>query len=838
MGEVYLADDLTLKRKVALKRVAPALRSDTARSNHIIKEAERASALNHPGIASIYDVFLHDGEIFLVMEYVAGVRLRDWSARSRPEQETLAIFERCAEALQAAHDQGIVHGDVKPDNVMITPGGQVKLLDFGVARRIPVTAEAATETTTGTTGWAGTPGYIAPEVLLDRLVDCRADLFSLGVMLYESLTGVHPFRGDTAAQTADRTLHEDPRPLTEIDAHFSGELAAMVEKLIAKDPDDRYASAGDFIRDIHAYRAGEPVSAPRARRKLPSAMRRWPVIAAAVVVIVFLAAGIALLRPRRPWSGTVSASSRQLVVLPFKPMDDEASSRAFADGLTEALAAKLGQIADRYPLEIVASSEVRAQKVLDAHQARAVLGATLVLEGSMQKSGSAVRVIYSIVDTKSLRQVHSGMITADASDPFAVEDRVMEQVLNSFDIELAGNDRGRMQAHGTTHAQAYEEYLRGRGYLQQYDRPESLDSAIAAFNRALAVDPKFALAYAGIGQAYLRRYNSARAPESLAAGKQACSRAVELDSSTPDGELCLGILFNAGGDYEAAASHLQKAVQIDPVRDETYRELAAAYEGLKRPADAESLLKHAIALRPQYWAGYNWLGGFYARHGRYQEAVAQFQRVVQLAPDSFRGYYNLGAVYVIQGKYSEAIVALERSIGIRPTGPALNNLGAAYFCLRRYEQAASTYQRAVEITPQLWTPFGNLAQAYAQIDGKQEQSRKAYAQALQLAQQQLAINPKNAAVLLSAGVYAAALGDAGTAEQYRKAGLKLSSGEPKIRLDSARVLALLHHDKDALAELQLAVAAGLPAAEFTIDPLWERFSVYPEYQSLAAKGRK
>jgi DNA-binding winged helix-turn-helix (wHTH) protein/TolB-like protein len=349
--------------------------------------------------------------------------------------------------------------------------------------------------------------------------------------------------------------------------------------------------AGDFTQASQAVTAHETNRTGAAKTR---PRKVWFTTAAVAIAGASLLFGLGLTwHGRREWRSTnvtpeqvvrVSAS-RQMVVLPFRPTAEDSSSRAVANGLTEALAAKLGQIADRYPLEIVSAAEARAQRVNDAQEARAVLGATLVLEGSLQESGSTMRVIYSLVDTRTLRQVHSGVITADASNPFAVQDRVIEEVLIGLDIELATQDRGRLQAHETAQPQAYDSYVRARGYLQEYDRSENLDSAIAALRRSLEVDPKFALAYAGLGQAYINRYTLTGEPKSVEDAKNACTRASELGGSSPDGEICIGMLFNATGEYEKAAQHLERAVGLDPGRDESYRELALAYEGSKRLDD-------------------------------------------------------------------------------------------------------------------------------------------------------------------------------------------------------------------------------------------------------------
>jgi eukaryotic-like serine/threonine-protein kinase len=829
MGEVFLAEDRVLKRHVAMKAIRPEHSQDPEFRHRLSKEAERASQLDDEHIARIYDIAEHDGRMFLIMEYVEGKTLRAKLREPLATEEFFSIAEQCLAGLAAAHRRGILHCDLKPENLMITAGGQLKILDFGFARRV-MTEETRDSLELSTPILGGTLAYMAPEVLLGRAPDQRADIFSVGVVLYEALSGQHPFRLDPTAATAGRILREKPGPIPGV---VPGGLEPVIGRMLAKDPENRYQSCADVLSDLRAVHSGKQPAAAKIGPRMQLPLQRIASLAMVAALVGLLAVKLGV---KTPWSSVpVAASSRQMVVLPFQPTAEDASSRAFASGLTETLTAKLGQIAERYPLEIVSAAETRAEKVNNPEQARASLGATLVLEGSLQQSGNTVRVIYSLVDTRTLRQLHSGVVTADASNPFAVQDRVIEEVLNSLDIELARQDRGRMQSHGTSQPEAYDSYLRARGYLQGYDRDEKLDNAISDLHRSLEADPNFALAYAALGQAYVYKYDLTHLPEFVGQAHDACTRAAELDGNSPDGEICLGMLFNATGEYEKAAHHLEHAVKLDAGRDESHRELALAYEGSKRLDDAESALRRAIALRPQYWAGYNWLGRFQAAHGRNDEAAEQFKRVVALAPDSFSGYSNLGAVYVTQGKYPEAIDALQRSITIRPTAPALTNLGAAYFYQGKYVEAARSYERAAQMTPKEYLIFGNLGEAYQQIEGKHEESLNNYAQALQLAEQWLEVNPKNGAARLDAAVYAAVLGQATKAEAYRKSGLSVSPSDPEARLRSAQVLAELHKDRLALEELKRALDAGLSVTEITNNPAWLRFASNPEFAAIVAR---
>jgi tetratricopeptide (TPR) repeat protein/predicted Ser/Thr protein kinase len=836
MGEVFLAEDSLLRRRVAVKAIRPEHSHDPDFLHRLHKEAERASQLNNEHIARIYDLVEDNGRLFLVMEYVEGETLRSHLRGPLPLVEWFSLAEQSLSALVAAHQHGILHCDLKPENLMITAEGVVKILDFGLSRQVQQGDSTTTtiELTSATAG--GTPGYMAPEVLLGSAPDERCDIFSMGVVLYEALYAEHPFRRapeHTAART-DQRNQSAPKNVKP-----PAGLEQVLARMMAKEPEQRYRHCSDALADIRAVQAGEkPALGSTGLGKGRLILRG--VTSLAVVALLGLVFAVSVGHAGwlqniswLPWSTEKPAEPHQmLAVLPFAPAAQDASSRAFADGLTEVLAARLA----RPPLETVPVSELRAQNVKDAKRARAVLGATLALVGSLQQSGDTVRVTFSLVDTRTHRQLNSGVITADASNPFAVQDRVIEEVLTNLNIELEKEERAKMAAHGTAQAPAYEHYLRGKGYLQAYDRMDSLDSAISEFRLSLQSDANFALAHAGLGQAYMDRYELSHQPESLEAARQACTRTLELENGgRPDGEICLGMVFNATGQYQKAAEHLEKALNLDSGREETYRQLAIAYEGMRRPADAEALLKKAVAQKPQYWAGYKALGWFYDTHGRYDEAAEQFKRVVELAPDNLDGYSNLGAVYIKQGKYAEAIDALERSIKIQPAAAALNNLGALYFFQRKYEEAAGAYERAAKMTPDDYRIFGNLGEVYGQMDGEQAESRRNYAQGLRLAEQRLGANPNDGDALLHAALYAAMLGLEAKAEKYRRSGIGISGHDPEARLNSALVLAQLHQDGRALDELDRALKVGLPASEVTDNPAWRRFAGNPRFEAVMAR---
>jgi tetratricopeptide (TPR) repeat protein/predicted Ser/Thr protein kinase len=830
MGEVYRANDTMLRRPVALKRVAPKLRDDPRQRERILKEAQRASALNSEHIAGVYDVLERQGELFLVMEYVEGTTLRRRLSRGALSlQEFPPIAVQCAEALSVAHQKGIIHRDIKPENIMLTSSAGVKILDFGLARRLPLVDEsAATASLQSQDDWAGTPAYMSPEALLQQKVDGRSDLFSLGIVFYEMLAGASPFRAEKPILTSEGILHRPARPLHEVAPAVSPELERIISKLLAKDPAQRYATAADLIVDLRALQRGEVGSPPLPRRRL----LHWAGSTAKVLgtVVAFLALLSLLPFARHEWqhwTGRAELPARKnLAVLPFLPVSQDANARAFSQGLTETLTAKLAQLSDRYPLQVVPTSEV--QKMNSVEQARTGVGANLVVEGSLQQAGSTVRVAYNIVDAGTRRALRAGTITAEASNPFAVEDRVVESVLNALELQLAASDRRQLEGHGTTTPEAFDYYLRGRGYLLEYHSLENLDSAISVFQRAIAADPKYALAYAGLGEAYWQKYEFSHAEEWASKATEACRRSAALG----DGHNCLGVIYNGTGKYEEAATEFEQTLQADPTSDDAYRGLAFAWRRLGKAAEAERTYQRAISVRPQYWAGYNALGSLYFSQARYADAAKMFAQVVALAPDSFRGYYNLGGAYIALGRYRDAVEAMRKSVAIRPSPEGYTNLGTAYFYQRKFSDAAQVYQTAVELAPKSLESWGNLGEALYWVNGARDKSMIAYQKAITLAEEQERVNPRDSDLLGELSLYYAMAGKSAEARKTIARALALAPKDAEVRYEAAIVALQGGNRAGAVEWLEKAVAAGFSPTRIVNNPLFDSLAGNPRVQTF------
>jgi serine/threonine-protein kinase len=844
MGEVYRAEDTKLKRTVALKRLAPSLRSDSLYRHRFLEEAERASRFGDAHVAAVYDVLEESGEIFLILEFVEGQNLRQRLQQPLSLDEFFVIAIECAEALVSAHGHGIVHCDIKPENIMLTSAGRVKVLDFGVAKHLPRSDQSSTIDRAGT--FAGTPAYMSPEVLLEQAPDGRADIFSLGVVFYEVLTGQHPFMAGSFVATTDRIRNENPASIRIFNPAVSEELEALVNKGMAKEAGLRYASAQELLDALRQVREGlsetglARVVPPRAAGRSNKTSKAWTWVAALTLLLLL---GLGLYKwaaPRRRIDLGLSSTPVQLAVLPFAPMADDPGSRAFCNGLTETVTAKLTQLTDNYPLEVVATSEIRSEGVSSVEQARKTFGVGLVLEGSLHSSGNRVRVVYTLVDAKTNRQLHAETVDAEVSDAFAVEDRVVDGTLHMLGLAITNNDRVVLAAHGTGDPSAYDQYLRGRGYLLDYHKHENIDSAISAFNRALTLDPRYAEAYAALGKAYWLEYQEGQGGgQWMEKARSACDQAVARSPNLAEGYTCLGNVYRTTGQYEKAVIQFQKASALDPTSDETFRGLADVYQKLNKPGEAEATFRKAISLRPQYWAGYTWLGYFYWEQGHYDTAAKQFKEAITLAPDNFRGYSNLGAMYVLLGKYPEAIEVLRKSASIRPTQEVYDNLGNAYFLMRQYDEAARNFEEALQFEKTSWLSWGNLADAYYLVPDKRQKAIEAYREAARLTDADLHVNPRDGRIWAFRATYLAMADNKTESLADLQKAISFAPASAGVQFRAALVYNHFGDKTLTLQSLRKALAGGLTVNQVERTPDFDHLRADPAFQAILrdAKSR-
>ncbi len=814
MGEVYRAIDTRVDRTVAVKILPPEASAQPERRQRFEREARAVARLNHPHICALYDVGHQDGVEFLVMEFLEGETLAARLSRGAlPLDDALRHATALAQAIARAHREGIVHRDIKPSNVMLTETG-AKLLDFGLAKlhepeKTPLATlgEISTDQAISFEGTiVGTFAYMAPEQLEGRTVDGRTDIYALGLLIYEMITGQRAFAKSSQAGLIAAVLKEDPPPMTMLQPKTPSNVERIVHTCLAKDPAARWQDARDLARELEWVAAGSHTTAagatawPRARRT-----RAW-LLAAAVAALAAVGTSVLLWR----WH-QAPPDAPNMVVLPCRAIGGDPQTQAFCDGLADTISAKLMPLTGSHALQMTSTLEARQHKVLTAADAHRQFGATLVLEGSIFRAGDTLRVNYAIVDAVTSAQVAAYSTTAPASDPFGVQDRVAEWAVGALALTLNSPERQALTAHGTSVPAAYEFYLEGRGYLLDPETPSRVDAAIQRFERALERDARFPLAYAGAGRAYWLKYTATKDPQWVDRGRLACEQAVRLDPALPEAHLCLGTLKDGVGEYKDAASEFQRALDREPTSDEAYRGLAHAEERLGDFAAAEQTYKHAIALRPQYWAGHTWLATFYRERGRYVEAADEYRQAVLLTPDNAKAYSDLGQPYVLSGRYPEAIDAFTRSIALAPTFSAYANIGITYFRMRRFDDAINAFERAQALRPGDYRGIGSLARAYY-WKGDRARARELYVHASELARKDLDVNPRDVDTHVVLADYQAKLGNRDQArEELARAGDV--SRNPHLLLFEAFVYVQLGDRATALRVLEQAAAGGLPAAE-------------------------
>jgi tetratricopeptide (TPR) repeat protein/DNA-binding winged helix-turn-helix (wHTH) protein/TolB-like protein len=553
----------------------------------------------------------------------------------------------------------------------------------------------------------------------------------------------------------------------------------------------------------------------------------------AMAAVLVLGAGVGFLA-QRLIREKYAPKSETLVVLPFEAAAQDAASTALARGLSESVTGKLAQAHRGRGLELISAREARDIGVKTADDARVRLKTDYVLEGSVQYSGQRVQVDCSLVDSRTHRQIGARTVTGEARDLFALEDQVVGQILAILPGESAVS--GPSVANAASQPPGYEAYLRGRGYLLEYEKPENIDSAIADFNHALETDHNFAPAHAGLGQAYWIGYDSYNKGKVwLDQSSTQCQEALQLDPNLAEAHTCMGHCYNATGKYEKAVQEFRRSVELDDDDELAWRGLGHAYDKLGIASEAEAAYKKAIKLRPHYWAVYNWLGVFYFQRMRYSEAVDTFRKAIELAPDNYRIYDNLGGVYVQIGRYDEAIVVLERAIELRPTMAAYSNLGAAYFYTHRFTESADALRKAEALDNQDWLTWGNLGDALYWIPGRREGAAQAYQTARKLAAARLSVNPDDALTAAYIAVYSAMLDDKQAALVNINRALTLAPDNGDVLFRASLVYNQFGQDDHALASLKKALEHGFPAATVRDTPDFDHLHNSPAYVTLTAK---
>jgi len=660
MGVVYRAHDERLDRDVALK-VLPAgtLADDTARKR-LRREALALARLNHPQIESVYD-FDTQGEVdFLVMEYVPGATLAGRLVNGALEEpEVLRLGQQVAAALEEAHGLGVVHRDLKPGNIKVTPKGQVKVLVFGLAALLRPASDSDPTRTASETGTAGTVPYMAPEQLRGQSPDARSDIWALGVTLYEMASGTRPFRGETAFELSSAILGWNPLPLP---PDVSAELGAVILRCLEKEPAKRYQGAGDLRAALEAVRAGTAPTWATWRYRL--ARRRWLPAAAAVVTAAALLVGLNVGGVQTLLTGGAGAEGRafKLAVLPFENLTGDPEQEYLSDGMTQELIFELGRL---HParMSVIGRSSVTRYKKSESPIAQIgrELGVGYILEGTCRKEGVRVRISVELIQIRDQAQLWTETYQRDMAGLLALQSDIARQVARALALKLLPGEEARLAKVRAVDSEAYEAYLRAAYYRETLTK-EGFDAAERYLNLALEKAPDYAAAWAGIGSVWVSRQQMGVVPpkEAFPKAKAALQKALELDDTDVEANRVLaGYLSWVEWDWEAADKQWRRVFELDPNYSAALPGYAHFLMNTGRPDQAMAKIKQALELDPFNARIQSFYAMVLLHVRRYDDAIAAARKAMSSQRDQPLARNALVNALFMKGTYGE-IMALER----------------------------------------------------------------------------------------------------------------------------------------------------------------------------------
>ncbi len=768
MGEVYLAEDTQLHRKVALKVLPTEVATNQDRMRRFVQEAQAAAALNHPNIAHIYEIGEADGVNFIAMEFVDGQNLREQVHHEEIELKTLLKYLlQVAQGLSKAHAAGIVHRDLKPDNIMITRDGHAKILDFGLAKLLETkpgsTAEAAEAATVvmavqhSTPGVVmGTVGYMSPEQAQAKTVDQRSDIFSFGCLLYEAATGRKPFAGDSIIDTLHKIIHEPAPAITDFNPSASPDLQRVIRKCLAKEPEKRYQTIRDTANDLEELIEEMKGASDTERSVAPSAnaatsretrstdddvhaestvsVSQQPASSAeyivsgikqhklaavaALLVLIAGAVGLGLYLHAR----NTGVAIESIAVLPFDNQNHDPEAEYLSDGLTDSIINSLTQLPN---LKVIARSSVFRYKgkQTDPIAVANELGVRAVLTGRIMQRGDRLTIGVELIDARDNKQLWGEQYERPLSDLLSVQHEIAKEITSNLRLKLSGAEQERATKQYTEKPEAYQLYLKGRLYWNKRTG-EAIKKSIEYFDQAIEKDPGYALAYVGLADCYVVPANPQPPSEKMPKARAAAMRALELDETLAEAHTALArVLAVYDWDWAGAEKEFKRAIELNPRYAGAHQWYGGYLEMMGRPAESLKERKQALELDPLSLT-INFelaLAFYYARD--YDQAIQQFQKTLELDANFPLVHAHLPAAFEQKGMYAEAIAGFQKGITLRGGTEwsfSMSGLGHVYGVSGKKAEARAVLDELKQRSRQEYVPADSIALVYEGLGEKDQ----------------------------------------------------------------------------------------------------------------------
>jgi serine/threonine-protein kinase len=851
MGRVYKAYDKDLDRTVAIKVVREGAIGESDALKRFKQELVLASKISHKNILRIHDMGDVGGLRFISMAFVEGQDLQH-IIRDNPKmplERILKFAQQIAEALAAAHAEGVVHRDLKPQNLLVDKNDQIFVCDFGLAKSFEEGAIGMTRTG----AFLGTPRYMSPEQVEGKPADGRADLYAFGLILYEMVIGDVPFTGESTLKVMYQRIQEKPKSPKLLRPDLPNWLVKIIMRCLERDPNDRYQNAYEILADLQGGASGSGISRVGMSRigsgsqsviiQFPEfASHRWVWIVAGVMALLLLALAIPPVRhlipgfkveqPGTATSGIPPLSSgRYVAILPLQVLGDQSQLGYLAQGIQEALAAKLFQLKGVHVTSSDAAAKADPKQSLQ--KIARSLGANMLVQGMVQGNGDKIRIILNLEDVANSKRVWSQQFDGVPADLFTLEDQIYGQVVSAMDVTPTTEETAKAEARPTDNVGAYDFYLRGRSSIRAHES-KNVEAALDYFNQALKQDPRFALAYTGIADASLRMYDLKKDSFWTQKALSAAQQAQQLNDNLPEVHSTLGSVYRATGKYSEATAELRRAIALAPSSDEAYRRLGTVYMDSGQAKQGIEAFQKAVELNPYFWQNQNLLGDAYLQTADYPKALEAFKQVTVLEPDIDAGYENMGVVYSTEGKYQESVPYFQKALQIEPYFSTYSNLGTAYFFLKQYSNAVEMFEKAVALSPNDTLMMVNLGDAY-RYAGQQEKGRNTYQQAISLGFKELQTNPNNAAIMAQVALCYAKMGNAAQAQEFIKRARAADPTNVDYIYDDTEIKALSGLTPEALKSLQEALEKHYPAAFAEGDPELDSLRKDPQFSAIIKK---